>query len=123
MKSLQDIQKVKDVIGYMINKSEYEKAYLELYELIKRIPLKDRIKIPNDFIEFLKDNMNSNYTFEYDESKNLLDQDIMVETKALLVQLYENYLAKPEEKEFWNKYNIECMKINENKIQKNNNWC
>ena len=105
----------------MINKSEYEKAYLELYELIKRIPLKDRIKIPNDFIEFLKDNMNSNYTFEYDESKNLLDQDIMVETKALLVQLYENYLAKPEEKEFWDKYNIECMKINENKIQKNNN--
>ena len=75
----------------MINKSEYEKAYLELYELIKRLPLKDRIKIPNDFIEFLKDNMNSNYTFEYDESKNLLDQDIMVETKALLVQLYKKF--------------------------------
>ena len=39
----------------------------------------------------------------------------MVETKALLVQLYEKYLSKPEEKEFWNKYNIECMKINEDK--------
>ena len=99
----------------MINKSEYEKAYLELYELIKRIPLKDRTKISNDFIEFLKDNMNSNYIFKYDESKSLLEQDVMVETKALLVQLYEKYLSKPEEKEFWNKYNKECMKINEDK--------
>ncbi len=98
-----------------MNKSEYENAYLELYELIKRIPLKDKTKIPNDFIDFLKDNMNSNHTFEYDESKNLLDQDIMVETKALLVQLYEKYLSKPEEKEFWNNYNIECMKIDEDK--------
>ena len=99
----------------MINKSEYEKAYLELYELIKRIPLKDRTKIPNDFIEFLKNKINSNYIFKYDKSKSLLDQDVMVETKALLVQLYEKYLSKPEEKEFWNKYNIECMKINEDK--------
>ena len=113
MKILQDIQKVKDVIGYVINKNEYENAYLELYELIKRMPLKDRVKIPNDFIDFLKDNMNSNYNFKYDESKNLLNQDIMVETKALLVQLYEKYLSKPEEREFWNTYNIECMKISE----------
>ena len=99
----------------MINKSEYEKAYLELYELIKRIPLKDRTKIPNDFIEFLKDNMNSNYIFKYDESKSLLDQDVMVETKALLVQVYEKYLSKPEEKVFWDKYNRECFKINDDK--------
>ena len=96
----------------MINKGEYEKAYLELYELIKRIPVKDRSKIPNDFIEFVKDNMNLNYIFKYDESKSLLDQDVMVETKALLVQLYEKYLSRPEEKDFWNKYNIECLKIN-----------
>ena len=102
----------------MINKSEYEKAYFELYELIKRMPLEDRTKIPNDFIEFLKNNMNAKYIFKYDETKSLLEQNIMIETKALLVQLYEKYLSKPEEEEFWDKYNRECLKINGDK---NNN--
>lgn len=115
LKSSHDISRAKDVIGYMINKSEYKKAYLELYEIIKKISLEDKRKIPEDFIEYLKDNMDTNYSFKYDNTKSLLEQNIKVETKALLVKLYENYLAKPEEKNFWNQYNKDCFKIEENK--------
>lgn len=100
-----------DVTGRM-NKNEYEKSYLELYELIKRIPLRDRKRIPKDFINFLKENMSSDYVFKYDENKTFLEQDIMVETKALLVQLYAKYLSKPEEKEFWDSYRTECLNLN-----------
>ena len=99
----------------MINKSEYKQAHLELYEIIKKFSLEDRKKIPKDFIEFLKANMDTNYSFKYDDTKSLLEQKLKVETKALLVQLYERYLSKPEEKEFWNQYNIDCLKIEEKK--------
>ena len=97
----------------MINKDEYLKAYVELYEVINRLPIEDKSKIPEDFIQFLKDNMDNNYTFTYDSSKSLFEQNVKVETKALLVNLYQIYLAKPEEKEFWDKYNKECIRLEE----------
>ena len=99
----------------MINRSEYAKAYVELYEIIKKLPLDDQNKIPKDFIDFLKNNMDSNYSFKYIDNKSLLEQNIKTETKALLVKLYETYLAKPDEKDFWNKYNMDCLKIIEEK--------
>lgn len=99
----------------MINRNEYAKAYMELYEIIKNLSLKDQNKIPKEFINFLKDNMDTNYSFIFDYKKDLLEQEIKVETKALLVKLYENYLAKPEEKNFWSQYDNDCLKIEENK--------
>ena len=99
----------------MINKDEYLKAYVELYEIIKKLSSGDQSKIPEGFIAFLKENMDINYTFIYDDTKSLLSQDIKVETKALLVKLYQTYLANPEEKEFWDKYSRECTKIEEEK--------
>lgn len=99
----------------MINRSDYAKVYVELYEIIKKLSLDDQKKIPLDFIKILKDNMDKNYEFKYDDTKNLLEQNIKVETKALLVQLYEQYLVKPEEKDFWCQYNKQCFKIEEAK--------
>ena len=105
----------------MINKIDYKQAYLELYKIIDKLPLKDKEKIPEDFIEFLKDNMDTNYSFHYDDTKSLLEQKIKVETKALLVQLYEKYLSSPNEKEFWEQYDINCLRMNEqNKTNDNN---
>ena len=103
-----------------MNKDEYAKAYAELYEIIKNLSSEDQNKIPEDFVAFLKENMDTDYIFTYDDTKSLLNQDIKVETKALLVKLYQTYLAKPEEKQFWDKYNRECISLEEE--QKINNY-
>lgn len=98
----------------MIYNNEYAKAYVELYEIIKTLPSQEKNRIPKDFIDFLKENMDSNYTFIYDNEKSLQEQNIKVETRALLVKVYEKFLSKPEEKDFWDKYDKECMIISEN---------
>ena len=43
----------------------------------------------------------------------------MIETKALIVQIYRNYLMDPSEKEKWEKYDVICKKvIEEEKVKK-----
>ena len=89
----------------------YQKAYVELYEMIKMLSDEERMKIPEYFIEYLNSNMDTNYKFSLDTEKGLLEQDYMVETKALIVKLYEKYFAPESEKEFWNEYHKLCFNM------------
>ena len=111
----------KKVKKSMKNNNEYAKAYVELYEIIKYLDEEEKRYIPKDFMEFLNDNMDKTYSFTYDENKSLKEQNLKVETKALLVKLYEKYLAKPEEKDFWKQYDKECFKISEEEKRKKYN--
>ena len=99
----------------------YKKAYVELYELIKHLSDEEREKIPEYFIEYLNSNMDTNYKFSIDNEKGLLEQDYMVETKALIVKLYEKYFAPESEKEFWNEYHKLCFNMIEEQKRKNYN--
>lgn len=99
---------------------EYKKAYVELYEIIKLLSKEEKEKIPDIFIKNLKKDMDKDYHFTIDKSKNILEQNFKVETKALLVELYEKYLAPEEEKEFWNNYDRICLNMIEK--EKNNRY-
>ena len=46
--------------------------------------------------------------FVFDTKKGIFEQDLMTETKALHVEIYERYLAPPEEKQMWEKYDKYC---------------
>lgn len=89
----------------------YKKAYVELYEMIKFLSDEEREKIPRYFIEYIHNNMDVNYTFNIDNTKGLLEQKYMVETKALIVKIYEKYFADESETEFWNKYHRICFNM------------
>ena len=67
---------------------EYKKAYVELSELIKRFPKESIDKIPTDVIDNIETSKDSEYSWDYDDTKMLEDQNIMVETKALFIRLY-----------------------------------
>lgn len=92
----------------------YKKAYTELNEVIKELSKLEIEKIPNDLIKNIEANMDMEYKWEYDNSKTLLEQDLMPETKALIVEIYERYLCSEDEKELWKKYDEICL----NKIEK-----
>jgi len=96
-------------------KSElYKKAYVELNEIFNELSQEEIEKLPEGFIENIRNEMSSEYKWEYDYSKSLLEQDIMVETKALIVEIYERYWAPESEKEKWEKYDRICMEYIEN---------
>ena len=90
-------------------KLEFKKAYVELYEIIKKMSKQEIQKIPKEYIVNLKNEMDKTYIFEFDDKKNILNQNFKVETKALLVELYERFLAPDDEKEFWKKYDRICI--------------
>ena len=100
---------------------QYKKAYVELYEIIKRLSKEEQSKIPNVFMDNLIKSKDTNYFFEFDESKGILEQELMVETQALLVGMYEKYLAPENEKELWEKYDRICLnKIEEKRREQYN---
>ena len=101
---------------------QYKKAYVELNEIFNILDEKQKDKIPECLVENIRKNMDMDYNFRYDMDKNFFEQDLMVETEALLVEIYERYLAPEEEKQMWYKYDKFCLnQIEERKREKYNN--
>ena len=97
-----------------VKKITYKRAYTELNEIFKIMSVYELNKIPNTFIDNVQKEMDNAYEFELDKDKDLLDQDLMIETKALIVQMYEKFLATKGENESWQKYDKYCI----NEIEK-----
>lgn len=102
-----------------VKEIKYQKAYVELYKMILNLPKTFYEKIPEKVINNIKKSGDESYSWDYDTNKDFESQNIMIETKALIVQIYRNYLMDPSEKEKWEKYDIICKKvIEEEKAQK-----
>lgn len=92
-----------------VKKNAYKRAYTELNEIFKIMSEDELNKIPSTFIANVQKEMDNDYEFELDKDKDLLDQDLMTETKALIVQMYVRFLALKDENEFWQKYDKYCI--------------
>ena len=75
------------------------REYTEVLEILNAIPSGDYLKIPIEKIEFFEDNKDSKYVFEYNRDLSLEEQNVSRATMAILVQLYKDYIALPEEKD------------------------
>ena len=60
-----------------VEKIEYQKAYVELYEIIKALPEEEQEKIPKTLLKNLKDNMSKEYKFD----KNKVTKDVINSVK------------------------------------------
>lgn len=76
-----------------------EKAYTEILEIIKYLPSDEYNRIPREKIEFYKMNCDPYYEFEYNPLKSLNDQNILRETKILIVMLFRDVVANKMQKE------------------------
>ena len=94
----------------------FKKAYVELLEIINHLPHEQKILIPEKLISEIEKQKDNIYVFKYDFSKTLLEQNLMTETKSLLLQIYIKYICDNNLKKFWDKYNQLCLiSINEEK--------
>lgn len=82
----------------MIDK-KYAIAMAETLHYLKGIPEQDIKKIPNQFLEFLKENADSNYKCDFDYNKSLKELHLKNETYGIISIICYNYWCEtPEEK-------------------------
>lgn len=93
----------------------YKNAFKEVYEILQNTENELVEKIPHKFIDFLKNNMNSDYVTNIDSNIEIDKQALLPETEDVLSLIYRSYWATDEEKiEFSNKDKEDLAKIKSN---------
>lgn len=98
-----------------------ENAYTEVYTILQELNEEEYSKIPPEVIETLEANINKEYEFMLDDELELKEQQMLPETKAILFNLFRDYLATTEQKDKIIKMQNEERQKNELKKQQNYN--
>lgn len=101
--------------------TKYKNAYTEVYEIIKQLDEEEYNKIPSEVIKAIEENRNTEYEFDLDEDIELKEQELLPETKAILFNLFRDYLSTPEQKEKILKMQAEERRKNEQNKSKQYN--
>ena len=100
----------------------YNDACMEVSTILSFLDIEEYNKIPKDVIEVIERNKNTEYIFEINENIELKEQNLLKETKAILFNIFRDYLASSEQREKIIKFQkAERQKLNEIK-QKNYNY-
>ncbi len=98
----------------MMNKT-YQNAFTEVYEILNYLEEESYNKIPKEVIEAIRENRNLEYYYFIDESIPFAEQKMLPETKAILFNLYRDYLTTKERKNKIIMYQNQELRIEENK--------
>lgn len=102
-------------------KEDYAIAYTEVLGMIKYFTSESLDKIPKDVIEMYEQNKSNSYEFEFDRSKSFDGQDISKLAKILIANIFTEYIATEEERQYLNyRDEQELNKIEEEKRNKYN---
>ena len=83
----------------MVKSNNRKNAYQEAYTILQELDEEEYLKIPPEVIQALKENRNEEYYYEVDEDTELKYQPMLPETRAIIFNIFRNYLATPEQKE------------------------
>ncbi len=79
-------------------KENYPKAYTEVLEILKYMPKNDVDKIPKEMLDTFEYKKDTNYNFIVDENQDFSKLKILDETEAIMVNIFKDYWATPEQK-------------------------
>lgn len=98
-----------------MTKLKYSNSIAEVLHYLKGIREEDINKIPEEFIEYLKENSSKEYIPNFDFTKPLKDLNIMNETKGIICFICYNYWCENEKdkEEFLNTLNENEKKFQE----------
>lgn len=99
--------------------TKYKNAYTEVYAILEQLDEEEYNQIPSEVITAIRENRNTEYEFELDEELELKEQELLPETKAILFNIFRDYLSTPEQKEKIIKMQAEERLKNEQKKQNN----
>lgn len=78
----------------------YPNALKEVYDILENTDEELLNKIPQNFIEFIHENMNPQYKSNIDPSIDIDKQTLLYETSAILSLIYRSYWATEDEKKY-----------------------
>ena len=87
-----------------LSRENMPNAYKEVHEILKYVGKEERNLIPESFYNLIDAKMNKEYQYNYDETKEFKDQEMLMETRAILGHIYLNYWADEEEKKGFDEY-------------------
>lgn len=76
----------------------YKNSFMEVYVILQNTDKELVDKIPLNFINFIKNNMNSNYKTNIRLDVPIDNQKLLKETEAILSLIYRSYWATKDEK-------------------------
>ncbi len=82
---------------------DYEKRLVEVDEVLNYLSRENLNKIPEEIRNLIKENKDKNYTWKFDETKQLKDQGLSRDTIIILSYLNTEYLLNEEQKELMEK--------------------
>lgn len=78
---------------------EYKRSLTELNSILNYMNVEHIKKIPTKFIDFINENMDSDYIPNIDKNVPINQQNLKKDTKVLLSLIYRNYWCDKETKE------------------------
>ena len=82
---------------------DYNKRLAEVDVILQYLSQEDYDKIPEEILELIEDNKDKDYIWEYDESKELMDQEVSRDAIAILAYINMQYLLNEEQKAYMQK--------------------
>lgn len=79
--------------------NRYQNACTEVYVILNCLEEEEYEKLPKEMTNAIEDNRNLDYDYELNEELDLRNQSMLPETKAILFNLFRDYLSMPEQKE------------------------
>lgn len=79
--------------------NNYSDAFTEVYEILRHLEKTEYKKIPNKVIHAIFKNRNTQYSYKLEDDIELRKQGMLPETKAILFNLFRDYLSTTEQKE------------------------
>ena len=74
-------------------------SFTEVYDIVNHLDTNLYDKIPNQFIEMLRQNMDTNYNVKIDYSKNINEQELLQDTRIVLALIYRDYICSKEKRQ------------------------
>ena len=91
----------------------YKNAYKEVYVILQNLVEEDYNKIPKEIIELFEKNKNDEHEFVLDKDLELKEQNLLPETRAILFNLFKDYLSESWQREKIIKWQNEERQKNE----------
>lgn len=79
-------------------KEKYANAFTEVYTILAYLNKDDYNKIPKSLLKTFEENRNVEYQYEMNSKVDIFSQPMMPETKAVLFNIFRDYLSNPEQK-------------------------
>ena len=74
-------------------------SFSEVYDILMHLETKLFRKIPQKFIDMIKENRDTGYKVSIDYTKDINQQELLKETRVILSLIYRDYLCSSEKRE------------------------